>query len=150
MKRLLLLLITFTTIAVNAQQKNTTPAPTAIPKVWVALGGFKGGNITPTLLTNVMDSALVVRDDKGNTYPIVKYRVFYKFKSKYSDPESGQVKTVDDLRVNDFTEAVMSENWRSSIKDNVTKGDEMIIDDIIIRLKDGKKLKANAINFKVI
>lgn len=149
MKRLFVLLILFAAMGVNAQQK--TPATTnAVPTVWTAIGGFKGGNITADLLSRAVDSALVVRDDKGNSYPIVKYRVFYKFKSTYSDPETGQTRTVDDMRVNDFTEAVMSRNWRESIKDNAAKGDEMIIDEIIIQLKDGKKMMSPALHFKVI
>ncbi len=126
------------------------PATPAAPKVWTAIGGFKGGNITPELLSRAIDSALMVRDDKGNTYPITRYRVFYKFRSSYTDPETGQTRTVPDMRVNDFTEPVMSENWRGSIKDNAAKGDEMIIDEIIIRLKDGKKMMAPALRFKLI
>ncbi len=147
MKYLLSLAIFLTSFCAYAQQKSTQ---TAVPKVWVALGGFKGGNITPELLSRAVDSAVVVRDEKGNTYPIVRYRVFYKFKSNYSDSESGQTKTVSDMRVNDFSEPVMGKDWRESIKDNVAKGDEMIIDEIIIRLKDGKKMMASAISFKVI
>jgi len=151
MKRLFLLLFLLAALGVNAQQKTTKPAATnAVPKIWVAIGGFKGGNITQDLLSRAVDSAVVVRDDKGNTYPVIRYRVFYKFKSSYSDPETGQTKIVNDMRVNDFTEPVMSQNWRESIKDNISKGDEMIIDEIIVRLKDGKKMMAPAMSFKVI
>ncbi len=146
MKHLIFLSILCISLGTHAQQKSTP----ALPKVWTAIGGFKGGNITPELLSRAVDSALVVRDDKGNTYPIVRYRVFYKFKSTYSDPETGQTRTVDDMRVNDFTEPVMSRNWRESIKDNAAKGDEMIIDEIIVQLKDGKKMMAPALHFKVI
>ncbi|MBX3241364.1 MAG: hypothetical protein KIT80_17775 [Chitinophagaceae bacterium] len=152
MRSLLLVSVLFIAAAANAQQKNTQPAGSSpgIPKVWVAIGGFKGGNITPELLSRAIDSAVVVRDDKGNTYPVVRFRVFYKFKSSYTDPETGQTKVFNDMRVNEFETATMSENWRGSIKDNVAKGDEMTIDNIIIRLKNGSKLMAGAVSFKVI
>lgn len=60
-------------------------------------------------------------------------------------------KSTDDMRTSDFTNtAVMPELWRSSIKDNIKKGDEMILDNIIVLLKNGSKVMAPAITFKVI
>ena len=54
-------------------------------------------------------------------------------------------------RVNDFSDTnVMSELWRQSIKDNIVKGDQMILDNVIVQLKNGTKILAPAITFKVI
>lgn len=94
---------------------------------------------------------MVVSDQKGNRYPVVRFRSIYKFKSSYEDPATGERKTTDDMRVNDFGHtALMSEQWRQSIKDNVAKGDQMILDNVIVQLKDGTKIMAPAITFKVI
>lgn len=131
-----------------AQDKNK---PAALPKVTSTLGGLKGGEISAEVLSRIVDSALVVRDDKGNLYPITRFRSIYKFKSSYEDPQTGERKITDDMRVNDFKNtSVMPALWRQSIKDNIMKGDQLILDNVIIQLKNGAKLMAPTIHFTVI
>ena len=150
MKKLIYLFVFFSVTAVLAQNKKT-PAPAALPKVTIAIGGFKGGDITSDILSRIIDSSLVARDQKGNKYTIVRFRSIYKFKSSYEDPATGERKTSDDMRVNDFSSTnVMSELWRQSIKDNIIKGDGMILDNVIVQLKNGTKILAPAISFTVI
>lgn len=154
MKKLLLFILFPAVLSANAQTqkpKASAPAETSLPKIAVSLAGFKGGNITTDILSNIIDSAVTARDSKGTTYEVVRFRVLYKFKSTYDDPETGQKKTFDDMRTNDFTNtAVISELWRQSIKDNIKKGDEMIVDNVIVKLKNGTKLMAPPVTFKVI
>lgn len=155
MKKLFFCLILFCAGHVMAQNKPAvTPgakAKTAFPKITMSIGGLKGGNINAETLAKIVDSALVARDESSNNYSIIRFRVFYKFKSTYQDEDSGQKKSTDDMRTSDFTNtAVMPELWRSSIKDNIKKGDEMILDNIIVLLKNGSKVMAPAITFKVI
>ena len=150
MKKLIYLLLFFSAAAVQAQN-NKPIAPTAFPKVTISIGGFKGGDITSDILSRIIDSSLVARDEKGNQYTIVRFRAIYKFKSSYEDPQTGARKTTDDMRINDFRNTgIMTELWRQSIKDNIVKGDQMILDDMIVQLKNGTKIMAPAIRFKVI
>lgn len=126
-------------------------AKTAFPKITMSIGGLKGGDITPEALAKVVDSALVAKDGEANSYSIVRFRLFYKFKSTYKDEDSGQKKSSDDMRTSDFTNtSVLPELWRASIKDNIKKGDEMILDNIIVVLKNGSKVMAPSLTFKVI
>lgn len=138
----------------NAQTqkpKSSVPAESSLPKVAVSIAGYKGGNITGEILSSIIDSSIMVRDAKGSTYEIVRFRVLYKFKSTYDDPETGQKKSFDDMRTNDFVNTTtISELWRQSIKDNVKTGDEMILDNVIVKLKNGTKLMAPPLTFKVI
>ncbi|MGN6435627.1 MAG: hypothetical protein ACTHMM_03805 [Agriterribacter sp.] len=154
MNKFFFTLVLFIAVSANGQTQKPKPAAssqTSLPKVTVSIGGYKGGDITSDLLSTIVDSSVVVRDSKGTTYQLVRFRVLYKFKSTYDDPETGQKKKSDDMRVNDFSNtAVMSELWRQSIKDNVKAGDEIIFDNIIIRLKNGTKLMAPKVAFKVI
>lgn len=154
MNKFFFTLVLFIAVSANGQTQKPKPAAssqTGLPKVTVSIGGYKGGDITSNLLSTIVDSSVVVRDSKGTTYQLVRFRVLYKFKSTYDDPETGQKKKSDDMRVNDFSNtAVMSELWRQSIKDNVKAGDEIIFDNIIIRLKNGTKLMAPKVAFKVI
>ncbi|MFT3947024.1 MAG: hypothetical protein QM763_08635 [Agriterribacter sp.] len=126
-------------------------AKTLIPKITMSIGGLKGGDISPETLAKIVDSALVAKDESANTYSIIRFRLFYKFKSTYQDEDTGQKKSSDDMRTSDFTNtAVLPQLWRESIKDNIKKGDEMILDNIIVVLKNGSKIMAPSITFKVI
>jgi len=153
MKKAFLFLLLLSSLHIYAQNKNKKPATTpaqTIPKVAVTIGGLKGGNITAETLAQIVDSSLIAKDPKGETYTIVRFRVLYKFKSSFKDEDTGQTRTTDDLRANDFANTtMMSELWRQSIKDNIQKGDEMIIDNIIVRLKNGSKIMTPSVDFKV-
>lgn len=155
MKKFLLCILLLSTGYAMAQNKPSVKpgakAKTVIPKVTMSIGGLKGGDITPEALAKIVDSALVAKDENANTYSIVRFRLFYKFKSTYQDEESGQKKSSEDMRTSDFTNtSILPELWRESIKDNVKKGDEMILDNIIVVLKNGGKIMAPKITFKVI
>lgn len=155
MKKLLFCLLLFCagyTMAQNkAAVKPGVKAKVTYPKINMTFGGLKGGDINAETLAKIVDSELIAKDENANAYTIVRFRVFYKFKSNYQDEESGQKKTSDDMRTSDFTNtAVLPELWRSSIKDNIKKGDEMILDNIIVVLKNGSKIMAPSLTFKVI
>jgi hypothetical protein len=117
-------------------------APAAAPTIYtVSLGGYKDGNITADQFRKLVDSPLVVKDQKGNRYVITRFRINYTFAATYTDSETQQLKSYKDFRAADFYDtALLPEVWRASIRDNAKKGDEVIINNIIIRLKNGKKL----------
>jgi len=134
-----------------AQQKPATkPATTTLPKLTVSLGGSKSGNITVARLKEIVDSPLVVKDEKGITYTIKSFRINYTFKSSYKDEETQEVRSVKDFRAFDFTNTDrLSEDWRNSIKDNVKRDDEMLINNLVVRLKNGKSFFAPELKLKI-
>jgi hypothetical protein len=137
-------------VTLSAQTK-TSATKSTIPKLRVSLGGYPGGEITSDIMKSIVDSSIVVRDEKGNRYPVTHFRVNYFFRSSYKDEQTEQVKSVQDFRAFDFYDTPMlSENWRESIKDNVKKDDEMLLDNITVRMKNGKKLLAPELKLKVI
>lgn len=150
MKIFLSILMFLFTASLSTQNNKKAESPAAYPKIVIALGGAKGGNISPETLGRIIDSTLTASDEKGNRFTVVRFRSIYKFKNSYEDPQTGERKTADDMRVNDFSNTnQMSELWRQSIKDNAAKGDQMILDNIIVRLKNGNKIMAPAITFNV-
>jgi hypothetical protein len=134
-----------------AQQKPATkPSTAALPKLTVFLGGTKSGNITLARLKEIVDSPLVVKDEKGLSYVLKSFRINYTFKSTYKDEETQEVKSVKDFRAFDFTNTDrLNEDWRNSIKDNVKREDEMLINNIVVRLKNGKSFFAPELKMKV-
>lgn len=140
MKTILIILSLSFSVCLQGQQK---PAPkTATATTYTAsLGGQKNADINAELFKKIIDSALVVKDDKGNSYPVTRFRINYTFVASFTDGETQQKKDFKDFRASDFYDTnVMSEDWRGSIRDNAKAGDQVIINNIIIRLKNGKKL----------
>ena len=124
-----------------AQAAKTTN--TKAPILNIKWGGVPQGKIDTVRFKKILDSPLVVSDEKGNKYPITRFRINYKFLSTYKDSESQLEKSIQDLRVFDFYDTpTLSEVWRSSIRDNAKKGDTVIINNVIVRLKNGKKMMA--------
>ena len=112
-----------------------------MPAVYkVTWGGYPQGKINAEQFKKILDSSLAVKDSRGNGYPITRFRINYIFISTYKDSESQMVKSTQDLRVFDFYDtATLPELWRSSIRDNTKKGDTLLINNIIVKLKNGKK-----------
>jgi len=141
----------FTGVFCVAQQKPAAKnANSTLPKLTVMLGGSKSGNITAPQLQKIVDSPLIVKDEKGIAYVIKSFRINYTFMSSYKDEETDKVKEVKDFRAYDFSNTDrLSEDWRNSIKDNVKKEDEMLINNIVVRLKNGKSFFAPELKLKV-
>ncbi|HSF44583.1 MAG TPA: hypothetical protein VLA58_01190 [Chitinophagaceae bacterium] len=140
MKSLFLFLLVSFGVAAQAQQKpkTTTTAPV---KYSVSLGGYSNADVSADVFKAIADSALTVKDSKGNKYPIVRFRINYTFIATFTDSETQQRKDFKDFRASDFYDTnMLSEVWRGSIRDNAKKGDQVLINNIIIRLKDGKKM----------
>jgi len=137
-----LVLLCASFLSSEAQTKKPASAPAAAPTTYtVSFGGFKDGNMTAEQFKRVIDSPLVVKDQKGNNYVITRFRINYTFATTYTDSETQQKKSFKDFRAADFYDTPMlPEVWRNSIRDNAKKGDEIIINNIIIKLKNGKKM----------
>lgn len=107
----------------------------------MTIGGFRDANIPAEQFKRIADSAITVRDDKGNVYPVVRFRINYTFATTYTDSETQQLKNFKDFRAADFYDTnKLSEVWASSIRDNAKKDDEVIINNVIVKLKNGKKV----------
>ena len=144
-------LVLFTSIGF-AQQKSKPAAPVATPpKLAASLGKHPGGNVSAELLSMIVDSPIVVKDAKGVVYAVKSFTINYTFQSSFLDEETQQTKVFKDFRSYDFRDTnKLSEIWRESIKDNVKKNDEMLINNIIVAAKNGKSYVVPSIKFKVL
>ena len=144
MKNLLIMSLSCLVISSVFSQTKKPSTPVTPAVYTVTLGGYKDANIPADQFKRVVDSALTVRDEKGNSYPISRFRINYTFATSFTDSETQQLKNFKDFRAADFYDTnKLTEVWRSSIKDNSKKGDEVIINNIIIKLRNGKKLMIN-------
>lgn len=137
-------------IPVMAQQKTaTTVAETAKITFTTTLAKRGSGDWTKELVRALIDSPLVVKDDKGKSYPIVRFTLNYTFSSVYVDGQTKQKKVRKDFRSQTFESSLISEVWRNSIKDNARNGDVMVFNDVIIRMPDGKKRLVDDITINI-
>jgi hypothetical protein len=124
-----------------AQSKKSTID--TIPQFFVNLGNLKNGIYDVVVLKKNIDSVITVKDKRGFSYPIVRFRINYSFTNTFRDNETELLKKVKDFRAADFYDtAYLSKNWQESIKDNAKEGDEILINNIIFRYKNGKKMFA--------
>lgn len=140
MKSFFLLVLIAISASAYAQQKPKTNSAAPV-KYTVSLGGYPNADISADVFKKIIDSALTVKDSKGNKYPVTRFRINYTFVATFTDSETQQRKDFKDFRASDFYDTdMLSDAWRGSIRDNAKKGDQVLINNIIIRLKDGKKM----------
>lgn len=140
MKNIIFFLLIASASAVNGQTKPKTGSTTPV-KYTVTLGGYSNADVPADVFKKIADSALTVKDSKGNSYPVTRFRINYTFVATFTDSETQQRKDFKDFRASDYYDTnILSEAWRGSIRDNAKKGDKILINNIIIRLKDGKKM----------
>jgi hypothetical protein len=138
------LLIVFSLVSLFAMSQQKTSkiqqAPVAAPLVFSSFWGPVGTGEAPAAqIAAIAPAAILVRDNTGKLYAVNAFRINYKFKSTYRDDESGQTKSMADLRVGDFNNtAQLSTVWAESIKDNVKVGDTILINKILFRNAMGK------------
>lgn len=125
---------------VIGQQKPVTAAPVQSKSTFTtALAKRGSGEWTKELVRALIDSPIVVKDEKGTIYPVVRFTLNYTFSTVYVDSETKQRKTRKDFRSQLFESSTLSDVWKASIKENARNGDVMSFNDVIIRMPDGKK-----------
>jgi len=138
--------------AMSQKKKSIVPQETvAAPLVFSSFWGPVGtGAALAAQIAAIAPAAVLVRDNTGKLYAVNAFRINYKFKSTYRDDESGQTKSIADLRVGDFNNtAQLSTVWAESIKDNVKVGDTILINKILFRNAMGKLQMAPELKISV-
>lgn len=144
---ILVSLISFASFSQSKKKPEEVPVPIVFSSYW---GPITTGNILAAQIIAIAPAIINVKDNKGQLYQVTSFRINYSFKSSYKDEESGQTKTVKDLRVNDFSGInVLTTAWIDSIKDNIKVGDQIIINKILFRNKEGKLMVAPDIRITV-
>lgn len=137
--KLILSLVMMFLLSVSAAQTKSGNTPAVAPSFTSSWGPVGSGTSAAVQVASIAPAPILVKDAKGNPFPVSSFRINYKFKSTYRDDESGQLKSMSDLRVADFNNtAQLSQVWYESIKDNVKTGDSILINKILFRNASGK------------
>jgi hypothetical protein len=121
-----------------------------VPKVQASIGGKDGGNIDLTVARVIVDFPLLLKDDKGNVYPIKQCTFVYKRISSFEEENTGIKRTgweylVKELRNNEQ----LDEFWRTEVKESLAKGEEIHFQKILADSKKGYLIPVKGITFKV-
>lgn len=145
MKNIFLAFLLVSSYAGFAQQPKQAPTPKLITR----LGNQPGGNAGTDIIKRIVDSSVNVIDAKGVRYPVVGFTIVYYFMNDFVDEETQQKKRMKDIRSTSFDTDKLSEDWINSIKDNTKVTDTLLINNVLIRMKDGKKRFAPNVKYVV-
>jgi hypothetical protein len=149
---ILLLIVSLTTAFSQAKKKQPEkveekPVPVVYTSYW---GPITSGNISGEQIKAILAAAIFVKDNKYQSYIVSGFRINYSFKGSYKDEETGNTKSMKDLRVNDFNNKnTLPQPWIESIKDNIKPGDVILFNKILFRNKEGRLQMAPDIRITV-
>lgn len=150
MNKILLIPVLLFTLAASAQvnpnaKKPGTKTPGAVkiekwkpPVVKTYLAKFTGSNAVCSAAEGKQIISLPLRivDAQNKSYAISSYQIAYKRLAVKEDEATGVVTPTTDLVAQRFTETPITGIWKTSIEEQLQKGEELFFFDIIV--SDGK------------
>ncbi|WP_341840573.1 hypothetical protein [Chitinophaga caseinilytica] len=151
-KQLLITLALFTGISATtaAQSKPKPPAKPAKPaaattsaadkklRFRTTWGIYLSDSIPRPEVLKILDSALVVRDQKNNKFPVVSFDFLYEAKEAYLNDTTSQVAFYTETTGDSFTGDRLSDLWSNRLKETVQKGESLIFSNIVIKYTEDK------------
>ncbi|PSL48102.1 hypothetical protein CLV51_102964 [Chitinophaga niastensis] len=150
----ILLLGTAATPVLAQAKKKAAPAaatvsnkrPTKLRSSW---GVFLSDTLPKSEIIKLLDSSLVVRDEKNVKYPIISFAFTYERHEPYLNDTTGQPAVYKDFTGENFKQGSLSALWSSRLKELLQTGDILYFDEIIIRYAGEKYYKAPALRIDV-
>ena len=153
MKHTFFSLILFLSLANSNAQVKPKVLPTAEtpPLTYQSFWGpVKSGGVSASQIKATAQAPILVRDNNKAVYEVIGFRISYVFKASSKDEQSGEIKSINDLRVSDYNNTnTLPAPWFESIRDNVKEGDQIIFSKIIFKNSTGKRLLAPEIRITV-
>lgn len=143
---LMLVLLTCVFSQTHAQEKPSLQPP-ALQSFW---GYYKAGIHPVEMVRTMIDTAIWVMDEQKQRYTIRSFRVNYFSNDQYEDETTGKLKTRRNLLSKEFRETnMLSDLWKQSIYESLKPKDEILIDLISVKDKQGRIFYAPDIKISV-
>lgn len=128
-------------------EKTTTIPKYKVPKISIILGGFKDSLKIPVEeIKNILDKPLIITDGTAMKYKISSYQVLYK-QIAVSEDESGKAIPTTSVKSSRFSASPLSDIWIKVLKEELSKGEEIIFFDIIVKDEKGRVMYAPNLKF---
>ena len=133
-------------LPVYAQEKTPLKPPT-LQSFW---GYYKAGTHSLESVHSMIDTALWVIDDQKQYYQLRSFRINYFSFDQYEDEATGKIKNTRNLVSKEFRETnMLSDLWKKSIHESLKPKDEILIDLISVKDKQGRIFYAPDIKITV-
>jgi hypothetical protein len=127
----------------NTTTKTTT---TRFRSTW---GIFLGDTLPRPELIKLLDSPLVVRDEKNNKYPVVSFQFTYERREAYLNDTTGKPGFYTEFVGDDFKGDRLPAFWVERIKEMIDRNEVFYFDNIIINYTGDKLYRAPKLRFNV-
>lgn len=124
----------------------TNKRPLKLRSTW---GIYLSDTLPKTEVMKLLDSALVVRDEKNIKYPVLSFAFTYEKHEPYLNDTTGQPGIYKDFTGDNFKTASLSPLWSKGLKETLQTGDILYFDEIIIKYAEGKLYKAPSLKINV-
>jgi hypothetical protein len=140
--------------AQTSKKPAAKPAATAVSnKRPIKLKSSWGIYLSDTLPKNevikLLDSALIVRDEKNIKYPVLSFAFTYERHEPYLNDTTGQPALYKDFTGDNFKSSSLSPLWSKGLKESLQTGDVLYFDEIIIKYAEEKFYKAPSLKISV-
>lgn len=142
------LFIVIASMPVYAQAKKAK-AGTNTLRFRTTWGIFLSETLPRPELLSLLDSTLVVRDEKNNKYPVVSFDFTYEKKEPYLNDTTGKPAIATEFVGDSFNGDKLPAFWSTRIKETLTKGEVLYFDNIIIKYTGDKLYRVPKLQFKV-
>ena len=143
---LILVLLTSVFTHTHAQEKPSLQPP-VLQSFW---GYYKAGVHPVETVRMLIDTAIWVMDDQKQRYIVRSFRVNYFSNDQYEDETTGKMKTRRNLLSKEFRETnMLSDLWKQSIYESLKPKDEILIDLLSVKDKQGRIFYAPDIKISV-
>lgn len=103
---------------------------------------FLSDSIPRPEILKVLDSALTVRDDKKQKFPVVSFDFTYEKLEPYVNDTTREVTIARDLTGDSFRSDRLSTAWVNRLKEDLSKGDVLLFNNIVVRYAGDKFYRA--------
>lgn len=118
-----------------AQKPAAKEKPLSFRTTW---GIYLSDTLPRPEVLKLLDSSLVVRDQKNNKFPVVSFDFTYESKEPYLNDTTQQVAFYTETTGDSFKTNKLSPLWSSRLKETVQKGEILLFSNIVIRYAEDK------------
>lgn len=124
----------------------TNKRPMKLRSSW---GIYLSDTLPKNEVIKLLDSALIVRDEKNIKYPVLSFAFTYERQEPYLNDTTGQPALYKDFTGDNFKAAALSPVWSKGLKESLQTGDVLYFDEIIIKYAEEKFYKAPSLKINV-
>jgi hypothetical protein len=142
------LFVVIASMPIYAQAKKAKATTTTLRfrSTW---GIFLSETLPRPELLKLLDSTLVVRDEKNNKYPVISFDFTYEKKEAYLNDSTGKPGVYTEFVGDKFEGDKLPAFWGTRIKETLSKGEVLYFDNIIIKYTGDKLYRVPKLQFTV-